>query len=173
MPTLALNKRASYEYEILETFEAGLVLEGHEVKSTKNGGMKIAEAYVIFKHTSKGMKRKKKVAPHSSQHMMQTVWEPYLLNAHIARYKPAGTDLSYNPTRSRKLLLQKKEITSLTGKLSQRGLTMIPLKVYTHHALVKLSFGLARGKKKYDKRRTIREREVKRHIANTLKNPLP
>jgi len=170
MPTLATNKRAHFEYEILETFEAGLVLEGHEVKSAKNGGMKITDAYVTLKRsfpTEKHKKRRK--TPTQERKKAVSRIEPYLTNAHIARYKPAGTDLSYSPARSRKLLLRKKEITALAGKLSQKGLTMVPLKVYTQHALIKVTFGLARGKKKYDKRQTIKEREVKKRIASAFK----
>ncbi len=145
MPTLATNKRARYDYEILETFEAGLKLLGHEVKAARAGLMSLKASYVTI--TGKG---------------------PELLNAHIGKYKSAGELKEYDTTRSRPLLLKKKEIRQLRGKIHEQGLTLVPLSVYTAHNLLKLEFGLAKGKSKFDKRQSIKEREWKRQKARIL-----
>lgn len=148
MPTLATNKKARFDYEILETFEAGIVLSGQEVKSARNGQISLSGAYVVI----------------DRQLHMQ------LLNASISAYKMAGPLPDYDPNHSRKLLLHKKEIEYLAGKIQQAGLTLIPLSLYTKHSKIKVEIGLARGKKKYDKRETIRDREDKRQISRLLKN---
>lgn len=145
MKTFADNKKARFNYEVLEEYEAGIVLSGPEVKSIKSGHISLKESFV----TAKG-------------------GELFLTNAHISNYKPANL-VSYNPTRSRKLLLKKAEITKLIGKAQAEGNTMIPIKIYENHGKIKLEFGLAKGKKKYDKRETIKKREQEREISRALK----
>lgn len=152
MPTLAVNKRANYDYEILERYEAGLVLFGHEVKSVKTGHISLKGAYVTLKQTGKSLP------------------ELYLINAHIPLYKKASTVKDYDPYRARKLLLRKSEIKRLVGKKQEQGLTLVPIKVYTKRSLVKLEFGLGRGKKKYDKRELIKKRETDKKIRRLMKN---
>ncbi len=150
MPILAANKRATFDYEILEKFEAGLVLAGYEVKAVKLGHMSLKGAYVII---SGG--------------------EAYLLNAHITPYQPKNMPISYEPTRSRKLLLHKSEIKTLIGESKEKGLTLVPLSVYTNKiGKIKLSFAVARGKKKFDKRASISERETKRNIQRALREKI-
>lgn len=152
MPVLAVNKRANFDYDIQETYEAGLVLLGHEVKSIKTGHVSLKGSYVTFK------KQTGKILP-----------EAYLTNAHIPLYKHAGKILNYEPTRPRKLLLKKKEITYLMGKKDQQGLTLVPLKIYTKHSFIKLEFGVGKGRKKYDKREVIKKRELNRNIRTLTK----
>lgn len=148
MPTLVTNKKARFDYEILETFEAGIVLAGHEVKAAKAGQISLNGSYVTIDHQRNAN----------------------LINATISAYKMAGPMPSYNPTRSRRLLLHKKEIDNLAGKIQQAGLTLVPLSLYTKHNKIKVEIGLARGKKKYDKRQTIRKRDEQRQINRILKN---
>ncbi len=146
MPTLAENKKAKFEYQILDSLEAGLVLFGHEVKSIRNGRMNLMGAYVTI---SRG-----------------GLW---LIGSHIQRYPPAGPLPDYDPDRSRRLLLHKREIAKLAGKMEQKGLTLVPLSVYTKGSKIKLSVGLGRGKKLYEKKETIKRREVDREIRRSLK----
>ncbi len=146
MKTLAENKKAYYNYEILEKFEAGISLLGQEVKSLKTRGVNLAGTYAVLKDE-----------------------EVFWLGAKIPPYQPKNAPADYNPERSRKLLLRKTEIKYLIGKTSQRGLTLIPLKVYTKNGKIKLEFGLAKGKKKFDKREQIRKCEVEREIQRELK----
>lgn len=146
MPTLAENKKVQFDYEIIETFEAGLVLQGHEVKSIKSGRAKIQGAYAIIRGK-----------------------EVYIVGMHIPPYQQANTASDYDPDRTRKILLSKKEIAHLVGKTAEKGLTLVPLSVYTKHGLVKALLGLGRGKKKTDKRQTIKARESQRKIERTLK----
>ena len=145
MPALAENKKAYFDYEILETFEAGLVLEGHEVKSMKLGRASIQGAYAIIRGN-----------------------EAYILGMHVPPYQEANTPSGYDPDRTRKLLLMRKEINHLIGKTVEKGLTLVPLKVYTEHGLCKILLGLGKGKKKTDKRQTIKTRESKRHIDRVM-----
>lgn len=147
MKVLALNKRANYDYEILETFEAGLVLKGYEVKSVKLGHISLRGAYAIIKNN-----------------------EAFLLNATISPYQPKNIPKDYNPTRTRKLLLHEKEIKYLIGKSGQKGLTLVPTKVYTKKDRVKLEFGIGRGKRKVDKRELIKKHEAEREIERKLKS---
>ena len=149
MPTLAYNKKVKFDYKILEIFEAGLQLTGQEVKSIKTGHISLKGAYI----TTKTVKRKS---------------EAYLINAHIPPYKMAGPLPDYNPERSRKLLLHRKEINHLTGKLKERGLTLVPIKVYTKHNKIKLEFGVGRGKKKVDKRELIKKRDIEKQIRRKI-----
>ena len=146
MPALTTNKKARFDYEILDTFEAGLVLTGQEVKSIRSGLARLAGAFVTFNGDI-----------------------PYLTNALIPFYKNAVPQKDYVADASRKLLLKKKEINYLRGKLQQKGLTIVPLSLYTSGRLVKVEIGLAQGKKQFDKRRTIKDREAKREIARKLK----
>jgi len=151
MPTLAVNKRANYDYEIKDKFEAGIMLLGHEVKSVKTGHINLKGSYVTLKKTKKALP------------------EIYLINAHIPLYKHAGTVKSYNPTRPRKLLVKKNEIKHLIGKKQEQGLTLVPLKMYTKRSLIKLEFGIGRGKKKFDKREMIKKRELDRSMRTLIK----
>ncbi len=146
MTVFAENRKAYFDYEILEKFEAGLVLSGAEVKSIKNGRMNLTGSYINF---------------HNS--------ELYLIGAFIAPYQPKNQPTDYDPSSSRKLLLRKKEIVSLTGKIKPKGLTLIPLKVYNKGRRIKLELAVARGKKQYDKREVIAKREVERKIERELK----
>ena len=146
MQILSENKKAHFDYEILEKFEAGLVLQGQEVKSIRGGHISLTGSYVVFKQD-----------------------EPYLIGAKIPAYQPKNTPADYNPERLRKLLLNKKEINQLIGKSNEKGFSLIPLKVYTKDGRIKLEFGLARGKKKYNKKEQIKKRDTKREINRELK----
>ena len=146
MKTFALNKRAKYDYNILETFEAGLVLKGYEVKAIKTSHISLKGAYVIIKDN-----------------------EAFLINADIPPYQPKNMPEDYNPSRTRKLLLHKKEIKSLIGKRKGEGLTLVAIKVYSKKGKLKLEFGIGRGKKKVDKRELIKKREAKREIEKKMK----
>jgi len=148
MSLLALNKRASYDYEFLEKFTAGLVLSGAEVKAAKNGLANLKGAFVVFRG-SQGLKP-----------------EAYLINSYIAPYKCAAKQESYNPEAPRKLLLRRQEISRLLGKQQEKGLTLVPIRLYTERSLIKLEFAIARGKKSFDKRRSIKERELKRGLKS-------
>lgn len=143
---LAENRRARYDYEILEVCEAGLVLHGYEVKAIKTGHISLKGSYVVIRDN-----------------------EAYLINAFVPPYQPANTPQSYSPERSRKLLLKKAEIESLIGKSKQKGLTLVPLKVYTKKSRIKLEFGIGRGRRKIDKREVIKKREAKREIERKLR----
>ena len=146
---LTTNKKAYFDYEVLETFEAGIVLAGPEVKSTKYGKINLTGGYVMI----------------DNQGVLQ------LINVHISPYPPAfNVQQNYNPTRTRKLLIKKKEITSLIGKMKMKGVTIIPLKVFTKGGIIKIECGLVRGKKQWDKREAIKEREVKKGIKQNLKH---
>jgi len=147
MATLAYNRRATFDYEILETHEAGIILAGYEVKSIKTGHLSLNGSYVTIRNN-----------------------EAYLINAYIPPYQPKNMPGDYDPTRSRKLLLHKSEISSLIGKTKQKGLTLVPLKAYTRKGRIKLEFALAHGKKKRDKREKIIAREAKRKIERMMKN---
>jgi SsrA-binding protein len=153
MSTLANNRRASFDFDLLESYEAGLVLSGQEVKSAKGGHINLSGAYVSLK-TENG----------------EIV--PYLLGAHISAYRFAGVLVDYDPTRARKILLTKKEIKHLYGKTQEKGLTLVPVKMYTKRSFVKLEFALARGKKKYDKRESIKRREVDRQLRTLTKRSI-
>jgi len=151
MPTLAFNKRANFDYTISDIFEAGIILFGHEVKSIKTGHISLKGAFVTVKSTAKKLP------------------ELYLINAHIPLYAKASTVKGYEPERPRKLLLHKNEIKKLIGKKQEQGLTLVPIKIYTKHNLIKLEFGVGRGKKKIDKRETIKKRETDRQIRTLTK----
>lgn len=143
---LSVNKRARYDYEILETYDAGLVLKGYEVKAIKTGLVSLKASYVVIKDN-----------------------EAYLINAFIPPYQIANTPKAYNPEQSRKLLLNKSEIKSLIGKSKQKGLTLVPLKLYTKKSRIKLKFGVGKRKRKIDKREIIKKREVEKSIREKLR----
>jgi len=146
MTTFAYNQKATFNYEILEIYEAGIVLFGFEVKAIKTGRMSLAGTFIIIRDG-----------------------ELYLTNAYIPPYQPKNTPPDYDPNRSRKLLMRKAEIASLIGKIKQKGLTLVPIKVYTKRGKLKLEFALAKGKKKFDKRNKIIERETKRKIDRAIR----
>lgn len=146
MTTFAENRKAHFDYEILEKFEAGLVLSGPEVKSIKGGRMSLTGSYIAF---------------HDG--------EAYLIGASIAPYQPKNQPADYDLTRSRKLLLNKKEIDYLLGKTKQKSLTLVSLRVYNKGCRIKIEIGLARGKRQYDKRAVISKKEAARKIERTLK----
>lgn len=148
MKIITENKKAYYNYEILETYEAGIVLSGPEVKSVKKGNINLTGGYVTLDKDN-------------------VFW---LTNVIIAPYPPAkGVQENYQPDQPRKLLLKKKEISSLIGKLKTKGLTMVPLKVYNKHGFIKIEIALVKGKKKIDKREIIKKRELERKIKEELK----
>ncbi|MFH0829124.1 MAG: SsrA-binding protein SmpB [Candidatus Kerfeldbacteria bacterium] len=149
MPNLAENRYARHEYQILETFEAGIILSGAEVKSAKAGQINLRGSYVTVRDNA-----------------------AWIVNMHIAPYQKANQPQGYNPTRTRKLLLQKHEIDSLIGKSKAQGQTVIPLSVYTKRGIVKVELALARGKKAHDKRAGIKKREADRDIARAIRQKL-
>ena len=143
--TVAVNRRARYEYAIEETLEAGIVLTGTEIKSIRAGRANLAEAYARVEHG-----------------------EAWLIGAHIAPYEQ-GNRNNHPPTRVRKLLLHRDQIAELAGKSQAKGLTLVPLKLYIRDGMAKLELGVARGKKAHDKRRTIAERDARRELERTVK----
>ena len=148
MKTITVNRKAYHDYTILETVEAGLVLTGTEIKSIRDGRVNIRDS---FARAEDG--------------------EMWLFNAHIAQY-PGGNRYNHEPTRPRKLLLHKDEIDNFTGKAEGKGLALVPLKLYIkdHHA--KIDLALAKGKKLYDKRRSIAERDAKRQIQRMMRHEI-
>lgn len=147
MAILVTNKRAHFDYAIGDTYEAGIVLCGSEVKSLKSKEGSLKESFVTLKDQ-----------------------ELYLTNAYISPYKFSGDLKNYEPTRPRKLLLKRSEIKILIGKMKSEGLTLVPIKLYTRRKLVKLEFGIGRGKKKFDKRQDISKKDAKRKIDKMLKH---
>lgn len=144
---LADNKKARFDYDILEKFQAGLVLSGPEVKSAKNGQISLKGSFVTF-HGDRAM----------------------LTNTHIAAYEPAGKLTDYEPEHSRVLLLKKKEIEYLKAKSQEKGLTIVPLSVYTKNRFVKVEIAVARGRKQFDKRAVLKKRDTEKEIRRSLKN---
>ena len=144
---LVTNKKARFNYDILETFEAGVELFGFEVKSLRRKQGSLEGAHVTVRGG-----------------------EVYLLGATIPPYQPANTPEGYDPVRNRRLLLTKKEIGKLSGLENQKGLTIVPLSVYNKGRKLKVELAVARGKKKHDKREVIKKREAKRKIERTLKD---
>ena len=143
--TIATNRKALHNYYILDSLEAGIALTGTEIKSIRAGRVSLGDAYV---------------RPEGG--------ELWLLNAHISRYE-AGSYLSHAPTRPRKLLLHRKEVNNLTSQVQEKGLTLVPLKLYIKDSLAKVEIALAKGKKLYDKREVIARRETKREIERAIK----
>lgn len=147
MGEITVNRRAYFDYEILETYEAGIELLGHEVKSVKIGHVNLAGSYAVIRNN-----------------------EAYLLNAAIPPYQAKNAPANYDPTRSRRLLLHKSEIKALLGATTQKGLTIVPLKVYTKRGRIKVLMGLAKHKKKADKREAIKKRDTEREIRRVLRS---
>ncbi len=142
-----LNKRARHEYHILETYEAGMILTGPEVKSLRGGQANLKEAHCVIRNE-----------------------KLLLIGCHISPYKPAARNNPVDPARTKELLLRKKEIEKLLGKLKEKGLTLVPLKVYfNERGYAKIEIGLARGKKLYDKRQDSKDRDVKRDLQRKYK----
>jgi SsrA-binding protein len=142
---IATNRKAYHNYHIGESVEAGIALTGTEIKSVREGRVNLGDSYV---------------RPQNG--------ELWLVNAHIARYD-AGSYMSHEPTRSRKLLLHKKQITELVSKTAEKGLTIVPTRLYIKDSRAKLEVALAKGKKLYDKREAIARREQEREIERTTK----
>ncbi len=143
--TIATNRKAYHDYFIEETYEAGISLLGTEVKSIRQGRVNLKESYALIKDS-----------------------EIFLFNCHISPYSH-GNIQNHDPLRARKLLLHKKEIDKLWGKLSQKGFTLVPLKIYLKKGKVKVEIGLAKGKRKYEKRDSIKAKEAKREIQRHLR----
>jgi SsrA-binding protein len=142
---IATNRRARHEYDILETVEAGLVLRGTEVKALRAGQINFKDSYATLRNE-----------------------EAWLVGCHISPYSH-GTDANHDPERDRKLLLHRREIARLVGKVAERGLTLVPLRLYFKGGRVKAEIGLARGRKLHDKRSAIREREVRREMDKAVR----
>jgi SsrA-binding protein len=142
--TLAVNRRAYHDYFIEDTFEAGIVLTGTEIKSLRSGKANLREGYARVRNG-----------------------ELWLLNVHISPYEQ-GNRYNHEPTRDRKLLLHRHQINELVGKVQRSGLTLVPLRLYLKHGRAKLALGLARGKKQYDKRDAIAERDARRDLDRAL-----
>jgi len=145
--SLIQNKKAHFNYEILEKIEAGIELFGLEVKSLKKGQGSLEGAHITVRGG-----------------------EAFVINMQIPPYQPANTPESYDPIRNRRLLVTKKEITRLSGEENQKGLTIVPLSVYNKGRKLKLEIAIVRGKKKYDKRETIKKRDTDREMRRDLKN---
>ncbi|MGZ8562150.1 MAG: SsrA-binding protein SmpB [Candidatus Limnocylindria bacterium] len=143
--TVAVNRRARHEYAVDETLEAGLVLSGTEIKSIRAGRVNLAEAYARIEHG-----------------------EAWLIGAHIAPYEQ-GNRNNHEPTRTRKLLMHRDQIAELIGRTQAKGYTLVPLRLYIRNGMAKLEIGVARGKKAYDKRRTIAERDMRRELERATK----
>lgn len=147
MTTYIKNRKAHFNFEILETFEAGLVLLGTEAKSIRNSKANLEGSHVIIRGG-----------------------EAFLVGASITEYQPANTPKSYDKERTRKLLLSKKQLAHIEQQTEKAGLTAIPLRLYNSGRNIKLEVAIARGKKKFDKRQTLKERDSKRDIDRTLKS---
>ena len=143
--TVVSNRRARHDYEILERLETGIVLSGAEVKSLRGGHGSLAEAFARVRDG-----------------------EVWLEGMHIPPYQQAVDKARYQPTRPRKLLLNRKEIERLIGKTAERGLALVPMRVYFAHGLAKVEIGLARGKRQFEKRQAIAEREHRREIEREV-----
>lgn len=146
MKALAYNKRATFDYEVISTFEAGVSLLGSEVKSVRAGHMSLRGAFVTLHGT-----------------------DALLTNATIPPWQPANTSPSYDPTRPRRLLLKKEEIKVLLGTRKASGLTIIPIRVYTKGPRIKVQIALARGKKKFDKKQQKKEHDIQRDVDRLLR----
>ena len=142
---VAVNRKARFDYLILETFEAGLVLTGSEVKSLRNGNCQLKDSYVIFKKS-----------------------EPYIQNAHIGPYRPAAAH-NHDPERRRKLLLHGYELRKLIGQLHQKGLSCVPLEIYFKKGKAKIKLALVKGKKRGDKREAVKRKEMDRSARRAMK----
>ena len=146
MKIYAINKKATFNYDILEQYQAGIVLFGFEVKAVKQGNTQLQGSHIVVEDG-----------------------EVFLVNAVISPYQPANTPSEYDSKRKRKLLLNKSEISGLLSKKSSAGLTIIPIKMYNNNNTIKVGIAVARGKKKYDKREDIKRRDIGREIARSGK----
>ncbi len=146
MKIVATNKRARFDYDISEKMTAGIVLAGHEVKSVKSGAVSLKGSFVSF-----------------------TRDEAYLTNAHITLYKQAANIKSYDPTTPRKLLLHRKELDRLLGALKSEGKTAVPTAIGIDRGLIKVEIGIGRGKKRHDKRESIKKRDMLRDVEKDMK----
>lgn len=146
MKDIAINRKASHDYSIEERYEAGLVLTGWEIKSLRAGKAQIAESYVLIK---KG--------------------EAFLIGAHISPLLSASTHVTADPTRTRKLLLHRRQIDTLVGLIERKGYTVIPLNLYWKQGYIKIAIGLAKGKKQYDKRRAEKDQDWQRDKQKLFK----
>lgn len=142
---MATNPKARHDYEILDSFEAGIVLTGSEVKSLREGQASLRESFAILRGE-----------------------EVFLIGMHIPPYRQAGY-AQHDPTRARKLLLHREEIKRLIGKTAERGLTLVPLKCYFNHGIAKIELGLGRGKRKFDRREDLKAREAERAIERAMR----
>ena len=147
MTTFINNKRIGFDYELIDKYEAGIVLAGHEVKAVRQGHGSLVGSYITVTNN-----------------------EAWLKGATITHYQEANTPKSYEPTQARKLLLSKKELGKLEIESHQAGLTIVPIRLYNHGRNIKLEIAIARGKKKADKRESIKARDTKRDIDRILKN---
>ncbi len=145
MKIISENRKAHFDYTILEKFQAGVALNGQEVKSIKTHGVSLTGSFVVIKDE-----------------------EAWWVGANIPPYQPKNAPAGYEIQRSRKLLLKKSEIGYLIGKNKEKGLTLIPLMIYTDKDRIKLEFGLAKGKKQFDKRETIKKRDTEREMKREL-----
>lgn len=145
MPNYATNREAFHNYEILEKIEAGIQLTGPEVKSVKGGNVSLKGAFATIHNN-----------------------ELHLLNVHIGLYKPAAS-VKQEPDRTRRLLVKRSDIDRFIGKIHSSGLTLVPLSVYSKSGLIKVELGLGKGKKDYDKRQSIKKRDVKRQIGRAMR----
>ncbi len=146
MKVVCQNRKAYHDYYIEDTLEAGIALSGTEVKSLREGKANVKDSYVIIKDN-----------------------EVFMLNCHISPYSH-GNIMNHDPLRTRKLLLHRKEINRLRGKIAVRGFTLIPLKIYFKGPSAKIEIALARGRKVFEKREAIKEKEAKREIARAIRN---
>ena len=143
---VTVNRKVKFDYLVLETFEAGLVLTGSEVKSLRNGNCQLKDSYVVFRKQ-----------------------EPYIQNAYISPYRPAS-DHNHDPERRRKLLLHSYELKKLIGQLHQKGLSCVPLEIYFKRGKAKVKLALVRGKKKGDKREAVKRKEMDRSARRAMKH---
>jgi SsrA-binding protein len=144
---VADNRQARFQYEILETYEAGVELRGTEVKSVRQGKVNLRDGYALIRNG-----------------------EAWLHNVHVSPHDTASQVFNHDPRRTRKLLLHAQEIRKLIGQVEQQGLTLVPLKMYLKRGWVKLTIGLARGKKLHDKREDLKRKQAKREIERVMKN---
>ncbi|MFV0559705.1 MAG: SsrA-binding protein SmpB [Enterococcus sp.] len=143
---IAQNKKARHDYSITDTMEAGMVLQGTEIKSIRNSRINLKDGFVRVRNG-----------------------EAYLYNVHISPYEQ-GNIFNHDPLRTRKLLLHKKQIARLIGETKNKGITIVPLKVYIRNGYAKVLIGIAKGKKEYDKREDLKRKDIDRQINQTLKN---
>ncbi|MGX7031087.1 SsrA-binding protein SmpB [Vagococcus zengguangii] len=144
--TIAQNRKAIHDYTILETVEAGMVLQGTEIKSIRNGRINLKDGFATIRNG-----------------------EAYLHNVHISPYEQ-GNIFNHDPLRARKLLMKKKQIHSLIGETKNAGITLIPLKIYIKNGFAKVLIGVAKGKKQYDKREDLKRKDINREVERALKN---